>query len=99
MALTIFLVFHKFRKLANDDHVHILIVVPLEAPLVSLFPLTPTSVNISWQKLSLQQARGTVVEYKIFYRKQEESAREIKVPGNILDHTLTGEYRRLKQRY
>lgn len=43
--------------------------VPTGAPSVRLTPLSPTVLLVTWGKLPPEQARGTIIGYKIQWRK------------------------------
>ncbi|KAK8731820.1 hypothetical protein OTU49_007280, partial [Cherax quadricarinatus] len=43
--------------------------VPLVEPSVRLIPISPTVLRVTWGKLSPEQARGTIIGYKIHWRK------------------------------
>lgn len=79
------------RAVSTDAAFFISSAVPVVAPTVHVDPLTATSLLIFWNELEPHEARGIIVQYKIFYRKQDAGTPvEITVPGTVLQHNLTG---------
>ena len=68
------------------------ILVPTDAPVVTLTPLGMTSLRVSWEPLSMEKARGEIVEYRIMYRKQEKSLVQYvrTAPGHVHEYILSG---------
>ena len=68
--------------------------VPLAAPQISLKPMSPNSLRVTWVPLSKEKAQGVVTEYKIQWRKEKQSSYLVEhVKGDMTDYTITGKFR------
>ncbi|XP_042222331.1 protogenin B-like isoform X2 [Homarus americanus] len=64
--------------------------VPMRAPSVRLTPISPTVVRITWSKLPPEQARGTIIGYKIYWRKLEHHYYNVnEVSPDVHEHEIT----------
>lgn len=65
--------------------------LPISAPTITVKSLTPTTLHVSWDPLSPENARGIVIGYRIHYRRHNQASYSvIDAAENVKDYTITG---------
>lgn len=58
---------------------------------MELSPEGPTSMLVTWSRLSADRARGTITQHQIIYRRQHSLDQEtVNVDGDVYDYLITG---------
>lgn len=63
--------------------------VPTGAPSVQVTPTSPTVLLVTWKKLPPEQAQGTIVGYKIHWRKPNHHYYHVNEVQKLRTLTLT----------
>ncbi|XP_068231386.1 protogenin B-like isoform X1 [Palaemon carinicauda] len=67
--------------------------VPSGAPRVRLTPISPTTLLVTWSKLPPEEAQGTIMGYKIQWRRRNAHYYHvIEVGQNVFEHKITDLY-------
>jgi len=65
--------------------------VPVVLPQVKVSAAGPTSLQVEWDALSPQQARGIITRHQLIYRRHgSQTQHTVDLAGNVYQHVING---------
>lgn len=88
--MCIFFFFSQIKK--NKIKFVLFFAAPLIAPKVEVVSSTQTSIKIKWEKIPLEQSRGIINQYRVYYNTDKGTTMERFKKPALREYLITGKF-------